>query len=216
LECVGVLHAAQPTVRSTAAWPGGSVATCCTVLQRVAAAPAARHFLSRVLCALLITALPLLRAAPQRVEELQQQKAYMVQWEREGLLEHAKNLTKRRSQVKAPAAVAYDSSTGLGRAECCSTPRGCSSALRTVPVTAYGRAAAGEGGPAARARVPSQGVAHQADPGECVPQYSLPAPREGGREGVPTVRSSTTQPSPVVEARSGPDRSRLCRRTRLR
>jgi hypothetical protein len=31
---------------------------------------------------------------------------------------------------------------GLGRAECCSTPRGCSSALRTVPATAYGRAAA--------------------------------------------------------------------------
>jgi hypothetical protein len=37
----------------------------------------------------------------QRVEELQQQKAYMVQWEREGLLEHAKNLSKRRAQEKS-------------------------------------------------------------------------------------------------------------------
>ena len=86
--CAALLHGPEGLLQH--------VVLCCNVLQRhpqrgispLSALRTTHHCVCR------------LRAAPQRVEEMQQQKAYMVQWEREGLLEHAKNLTKRRSQVK--------------------------------------------------------------------------------------------------------------------
>ena len=93
------------------------VATCCSGTGSAAFPfPSALRTTHHCVCRL--------RAAPQRVEELQQQKAYMVQWEREGLLEHAKNLTKRRSQVKGTHCYSVRFLHGFGRAECCSTPRG--------------------------------------------------------------------------------------------